>query len=274
MSSNPYRLVIAIATQGLRREYLSQAIASALVDAEQDVHVVLVGPAGCIEEIDANFSHISFLEAKSEVPAADKLNMALSFSVSLAPAFAFLSDDDLVYIKEFLQMTESLECQGTSFVFGDCNYIDAEGALVGANKLGPLASIMFRYLPQRVAQPATVFRTSDALQVGGFNSAFSYAYDFDFYLRLTKLGGLSYHKGVVAAWRAHGGSATKMNRWKSSSEASRARKLARTSLVNFYLFIPEKILIAVTVGLGLIFDAFLAGGLRQTDRKKRIFRRG
>jgi glycosyltransferase involved in cell wall biosynthesis len=49
--------------------------------------------------------------------------------------------------------------------------------------------------------PGTVFKRESALQINGRNPKWIFVGDFDFWLRLSRIGRIKHHSGVLAAWR-------------------------------------------------------------------------
>ena len=66
----------------------------------------------------------------------------------------------------------------------------------------------FRCLPG----PGTIFRKSSALSIGGRNENWIFVGDYDFWLRLSRVGLLVKRKQVVAQWRFHDKSTSIANR--------------------------------------------------------------
>jgi glycosyltransferase involved in cell wall biosynthesis len=52
--------------------------------------------------------------------------------------------------------------------------------------------------------PGGVFRTSDAKKIGGWNTAYKFVPDYDFWLRLLDFGDFEHIPEVLASWRTHG----------------------------------------------------------------------
>lgn len=92
-------------------------------------------------------------------------------------------------------------------VYPDWQVIDAEGKLVRTNVVDEYSELeligKFNCLPG----PGAVFRRNSALVIGGRNS-WRFVSDYDFWLRLSRLGEFKRIPGVLAQWRSHQNSTT------------------------------------------------------------------
>jgi glycosyltransferase involved in cell wall biosynthesis len=90
-------------------------------------------------------------------------------------------------------------------VYGDCDYVDAEGALL---RRYPAAAFDLRRMvttvDNPVPQPATFLRRTLLETVGGLDESLDYAMDFEYWLRLGVRGGfLGYLSTPLARLRLH-----------------------------------------------------------------------
>jgi GT2 family glycosyltransferase len=68
-----------------------------------------------------------------------------------------------------------------------------------------------------------MFRRSAYEEIGGLNSDFGWAFDYDLFIRLSNVGKLKYVDRDTASFRWHSDSLTVGQRKKSVNEASRVR---------------------------------------------------
>ena len=255
-----YKLAVGIATQGRRPNYLHQALSSVFggKTSNSEVAVILVGPEGAVPHDFVNHPDLIFVYADAHTPAPRKLNYALHAARDKSEFFSFLSDDDLLFPGNMLASLSNFDANPEHvLVFGDCSYIDEAGNTLALNQLGHLASMGFSHLPQRIPQPSTIFRTREAIMIGGFSEAFQKAYDFDLFLRLGRVGTFAYSSNLLASWRFHENSLTVSGRWDSAAEASRARQNLRRPLPRTILAVVELAITAATFGAGKLFDRSL-----------------
>jgi GT2 family glycosyltransferase len=136
----------------------------------------------------------------------------------------WLGDDDLlaedsVYLSEKF-LSENPE---TVMVFGACDYIDSEGTVIWTNKSGPWAVPLLRFGPDLIPQPGALFRRSVFEDLGGLDQALEWAFDFDLFLNLKKIGKLHFLNKTLASFRWHPDSLSVGQRVKSVAEASKVR---------------------------------------------------
>jgi GT2 family glycosyltransferase len=80
-----------------------------------------------------------------------------------------------------------------------------------------------RFGPDLIPQPGALFRRSAFEAVGGLNSEFGWAFDFDLFIRLSKLGKLQFMNQTMAQFRWHPESLSVEHRKHSVAEASKVR---------------------------------------------------
>ena len=107
--------------------------------------------------------------------------------------------------------------------FGACDYIDTEGHVVWINKSGQWAALLLRVGPDLIPQPGALFRRAAFEAVGGLQSNLGWAFDFDLFIRLSKVGKLKYIDKTLAQFRWHPESLSVEHRKKSVAEASQIR---------------------------------------------------
>ena len=106
---------------------------------------------------------------------------------------AWLGDDDLLRPGALTRTEQFLDAHPrSSAVYGRCDYIDEHGTKVWAMPTGWWAAPLLRVGPQLVPQPGSLFRRGVVERVGLLRTDLGWAFDFDFLIRLSKAGRLSY----------------------------------------------------------------------------------
>lgn len=120
---------------------------------------------------------------------------------------ALLNSDDLVYPSSYARLIALGERQGASLVYGDCDFIDAEGRFLFTLKSPPPARIggLLQHGDYGFVYAAAIWRRSIFQELRGFDESYRLISDYDFFFRLVssryslaKLDG-----PTVAAFRRH-----------------------------------------------------------------------
>ena len=182
----------------------------------------------------------------------------------------WLGDDDKIELDALIASARILENDpGTSLVYGDFNYLDERGRVLAENRLGAKVLTLFGWLPQRLGQPATLYRRSHYVEVGGLRRGYTHAFDFDLFLRLKKKGKFQYLGQRMASWRWHSKSLTVSKRGKSAAEASLARlRNSDSGLGVAVKLILEPLVFAATFLAGKLFDQYLRLQIRKHRDQK------
>ena len=96
--------------------------------------------------------------------------------------------------------------------YPDWRIIDSEGQFVKEFLVSEYSEekLVGRFLC--LPGPGTFFRKSAAIQIGGRRERWRFVGDYDFWLRMSRVGELARRPGVLAQWRLHDQSATSCNR--------------------------------------------------------------
>lgn len=114
---------------------------------------------------------------------------------------AIQSSDDLYADGAIRRAVEALD--DADLVFGDVEYIDAQSRVTGRSHITPFS--VEHYLAKRmyIPQPAALFRSSAAEEIGEWREEVSYAADADFYLRLGANSRVKKVDAILARYRHH-----------------------------------------------------------------------
>lgn len=247
MSKNPI-IGIVIPTLGLRQDYLNECIQSARDFGE--VYLIVVTPISSLKK-SSYFSDADkvICEIDSGLPAA--INWGFSNLPESIKYISWIGDDDLLASGAGKKSVEYLEKNENSVMtFGICRYINQNGDLIGLNDFGQLAVPLLRVGPDLIPQPGSIFRREIFNKIGQINTRYRFAFDFDLFIRFSKIGKIKYMNFEVASFRWHSDSKSVATRTKSVLEASEVRRA--------HLPVPLK-LFSVIWELPVIIATFLAG---------------
>ena len=209
-------------TLGKRPEYLRQCLES--IRSAGQAHVLLVAPTS----FDPRPLLSSDLFDQVVIDPGAGLSEAINLGVESLPTSVefinWLGDDDVLTEGSITTAARELEASNNVvMVFGSCDYINAAGEVVWKNKSGQWAVPLLRFGPDLIPQPGALFRREAFKQAGMLKPKYDWAFDFDLFIELSKLGRLKFVDQTLAQFRWHPESLSVEFRKKSVSEASQVR---------------------------------------------------
>ncbi len=193
----------------------------------QGVEVELI--VGCPEELiqvveQALPKGVKVIAETPGVGLAQKINDLFALLPPDCQFIGWLGDDDLLAPGSLKATVKALEANPrASMAFGGCHYIDPEGNNLFLNKSGRWAVPLLRFGPQLIPQPGSLFNRAAYEKAGGLSSNYRMAFDFDLFIKLSKLGKVIFIPQTLASFRWHPGSLSVSRRWLSVTEASKVR---------------------------------------------------
>jgi glycosyltransferase involved in cell wall biosynthesis len=220
------RVGIVVPTLGERNNYLLECLESIKNSGSgtNRPFVVLVAPKHFEASSFLKLGLVDKVIADPGSGLAAAINIGFNSLPSEIDYINWLGDDDLLLPKAMDLVASRLDAKpSTVMVFGGCNYIDANGKKLWTNSSGYWAVPLLRFGPDLVPQPGALFRRSVYSVIGGLNSAFRLAFDFDFFIKVSKIGKLEHIKETLACFRWHPESLSVTRRRESVADASMVR---------------------------------------------------
>ena len=216
------KIGLVVPTLGTRPGYLIQCLES--IRGSGLAFVLLVAP----EEYDPKALFESELIDACVPDPGQGLPAAINAGIASLPQEVelvnWLGDDDLLTRNSLTKVGAVFDADPTiAMVFGSCQYIDSEGNPIWKNKSGQWAVPLMRLGPDLVPQPGALFRRSDFDSVGGLDTQYKWAFDYDLFLKFSKMAQLKFLNQTVAQFRWHPASLSVKDRESSASEASIVR---------------------------------------------------
>lgn len=213
---------IVVPTLGTRPDYLEKCLLS-IREAGQ-AFVLLVAPKGFIfNDLKLN-GLIDAIVSDPEQGLSEAINQGIAGLPKEVEYVNWLGDDDLLTPNSLTLSKAVLDSESnTLLVFGSCDYINEFGQVVWRNRSGSWAVPLMRVGPDLIPQPGALFRRSAFVDAGGLSTAYSWAFDFDLFLKLSKKGQVRFVNRTLSQFRWHPESLSVEQRNKSVSEASLVR---------------------------------------------------
>ena len=151
-------------------------------------------------------------------------------------------------------------------VYPDWQMIDADGNVLQTVYVPDYSDELMIGECRTLPGPGVVFRKDAALKIGGRHSRWVYVGDYDFWLRLGRLGEIKHRPEVLAQWRHHPSST-------SVSKRGPAMALERIQVVEEFLAknVIEKTLAKKALGHAYYTAARLAFFSREVPGKKYLY---
>jgi GT2 family glycosyltransferase len=232
------RVGIVVPTLGKRPDYLEQCLRS--IRAAGDAYILLVAPVSFQTTGLESASLIDSVVSDAGGGPASAINQGIEALPESVQYVNWLGDDDLLTAGSLNTSTQVLDAEPkVVMTFGACEYIDGNGQKVWENRSGQWAVPLMKFGPDLVPQPGALFRRAAFETIGGLNAEFGWAFDFDLFIRLSKIGKLQYLDQTLAQFRWHPESLSVEHRKKSVAEASKVRVSHLPALLRLISFLWE-----------------------------------
>jgi hypothetical protein len=229
---------IVVPTLGLRIDYLLQCLHS--IRAIEDAYILLVAP---LEAHKALLDYSEFFDQLEADPGAG-LAAAINYGAKKLPRqieiFNWLGDDDLLlddgFKKSFAEISSNPDCVAT---FGISNFIDENGEEFSKSTLGKHAVQLLLIGPNKIPQPGALIRRSTFNAIGGLNTNLGWAFDYDMFIRLSRVGEVKFIAEQVSKYRWHSTSLSASQTQSSILEASKVRRENLPKLLRLFSLLWE-----------------------------------
>jgi hypothetical protein len=213
---------VVVPTIGQRPQYIESTLRS--IREAGNTFVVLVGREDFNGKVFADSGLVDLYIDEDGPSLPGKINQGFRALPKEIEYITWVGDDDLLSPNSLNRVVAVLERpEKPVLVFGHCQYIDSEGKDVLVKRTGSWAVPLLRFGPQLIPQPSAVFRRDAFEKVGGLSHKYGFAFDFDLFLKLTKLGKSVFIDEITSSHRWHSTSLTYSRRWDSVREASAVR---------------------------------------------------
>jgi hypothetical protein len=258
---------VVVPTIGERPQYLDITLKS--IREAGKSYIVLVGRKGFDASSYQNSGLVDLYLDELETSVPNKINQGFRALPENIEYITWIGDDDLLAPGSLnVAVSVLTKPEKPVLVFGHCQYIDFEGNNVLVKRSGSWAVPLLRFGPQLIPQPSAVFRRDAFEKVGGLSDKFDFAFDFDLFLKLSKLRRAVFVDQILSSHRWHATSLTYSRRWDSVKEASAVRTSNLSPLLRVLSFLWEIPIMLIT---------YLAGNTLSSgivSRVKRSFTRG
>ena len=254
---------VVVPTIGERPQYLDSTLKS--IREAGDSYIVLVGRRGFDATSYQKAGLVDLYIDELEISVPKKINQGFRALPEKIEYTTWIGDDDLLAPDSLSVAVSALgKPEKPVLVFGHCQYIDSEGNDVLVKRSGSWAVPLLRFGPQLIPQPSAVFRRDAFEQVGGLSDKFEFAFDFDLFLKLTKLGKALFVDQILSSHRWHATSLTYSRRWESVREASAVRVSNLSPLLRVWSLFWEVPIMLITYLAGNILSSGIVSRVKRS----------
>jgi hypothetical protein len=257
---------VVVPTIGERPQYLETTLKS--IREAGDSYIVLVGREGFDGGSFQALGLVDLYIDEDGPSVPNKINQGFRALPKNIEYITWIGDDDLLAPGALGIAVQALDnAERPVLIFGHCQYIDSNGRGVLVKRSGAWAVPLLRFGPQLIPQPSAFFRRDRFEQVGGLSDKFQFAFDFDLFLKLTKVGKAVFIDKIFSSHRWHETSLTFSRRWDSVKEASEVRVSNLGPITRLFSFLWELPIQAITYLAGEI----LSGNFLKKSKNSRNF---
>jgi glycosyltransferase involved in cell wall biosynthesis len=183
--------------------YLEETIQSVLTQDYPNIEYIVMDAGSTDETLAILEKYRARLEFHSgpDDGTADAINKG--FARSHGSVFAYLNADDIYLPGAISTAMRSLAAEPEmGVVYGDANWVDEGGQLLAPYPVLPYDAALFSQ-ECFIAQPAAFIRREAFELAGRMDTNLQYAYDYDLWIRISRLFQMRKIDGVLATSRMH-----------------------------------------------------------------------
>jgi len=191
--SNREPLVSIVTPSFNQGRFLRRTIESVLGQTYKNIEYIVMDGGSTDETVEILRSYGKRFVWISEPDKGQTNAINKGFALSRGDIRAYLNSDDTLLPNAVERAVEYFSSHPRcDMVYGDANYIDTEDQIIGTYNTADysFARLMFDCC---VCQPAAFWRTDIAERVGPFDEHLNYAMDYDYWLRIDRVGGHIHH---------------------------------------------------------------------------------
>lgn len=249
---NQKRVGFVVPTLGDRLETLDRTLASLKSVADA---IVIVAPQKRWHQIKKLDNSVScdFVEDDGKGLAA-AINKGFWH---LGPEFhliTWIGDDDGIYAEGFNNLVTKLRDSEFVAAFGHCDYVIQEGHKIGKSSAGKFAFKILSWGPDLIPQPGSLVKYEALERIGFLSEKYNLAFDFDMFLKLTKIGKILSIDEATGYFTWHSGSLSVSHRLPSAREAHSVRVENSHGFGKLLVFLAGPFVVTATVLAGYLLN--------------------
>lgn len=259
MSEHPIFSIVTPVFNG--EDYILDTVSSVLLHSREfQVEYIVVddGSTDSTSEILSTFGErITVLKQRN---AGESSAVNAGLAIARGEILLIVSADDPLFTSDLFEGAADFFTSnpGVMAWYPDWNLIDENGRVLEVRQPAEYDDNLLIGRFVCLPGPGTLIRKSAAEAVGGRQLKYKFTGDYDFWLRLSRVGELRHRSRVVAQWRLHDG---------STSIAQRGRMMAEERIAVIQDFLENNALPSDLKRMALAHSYFFAARLALFDCK-------
>lgn len=250
-------------------QYIEDTINSVLRCASKiDFEYIVVNDGSTDKTLEILTKHQDQIKIISHANCGESESVTRAFQVAKGDFLLVVSADDPLLTDElFSQVFDWFQTDPNLVaVYPDWQMIDPHGQIIQTVLVPDYSDELLIGECRTLPGPGVIFRRNSALKIGGRLSKWVYVGDYDFWLRLSRLGEIRHRPQVLAQWRHHPSST-------SVSKRGPEMALERIKVVEDFLAVNkiDKHLVRKSLGHAYYTAARLSFFNRKVPGKKYLF---
>ena len=187
-------------------EYIEETIESVLkYCSEIDFEYIVLNDGSTDKTLQILGKYEKMIRIIDKSNSGESDSVSLGFKEATGDLLLVVSaDDPLLSEKLFLNVFKDFEKDANLMaIYPDWQMIDASGKVIKTVSVPNYSDELLIGRCVTLPGPGVIFRKSAALKLNGRNPKWTFVGDYDFWLRLSRLGELRHRPEVLAQWRHH-----------------------------------------------------------------------
>ena len=188
------------------QDYIRETIDSVLANVKGiDFEYLVINDGSQDKTQEIIESYGSRIRVINKHNTGESASLSLAFEVARGEYLLVVSADDPLFTPRiFENVFETFKSHREIVaIYPDWRMIDENGKILKEILVKEYSDELLIGMCQTLPGPGTIFRTDAANEIGGRRSKWKFVGDYDFWLRLSRIGELRHRPEVLAQWRYH-----------------------------------------------------------------------